>query len=278
MITFFPTRQIFIEIAGLLISWYGVLYLLGFASVWFLCPRLQKQRGLALTADEWLVIILAAMAGVLIGGRLGYVLLYEPSYYLNYPLEIVKLWHGGMASHGGFIGVGAALWLVSRRLRIDPWKLFDVVVVPAALALAGGRLGNFINGELYGTVTSVPWGVVMPGVAGLRHPVQLYAVLKNIIVAVVCLWYLYRIQPVRPGRVLALFLLLYSTLRLITGFFREPDGLAVSFANLTLAQGQLLTIPLLGLGLYLWSRHSGSSASFRHRRSLPPPEGGPMTN
>ncbi|MEX2054713.1 MAG: prolipoprotein diacylglyceryl transferase [Candidatus Andersenbacteria bacterium] len=252
-LTVFPTRTIALDLFGISIYWYGLLYLAAFVLGWWLLPRLQKYRDLRLTPDDALLIIVVAMAGVLLGGRLGYVAWYNPQYFLEHPGEIVRFWQGGMASHGGFIGVAVALYFTARHLNVSFWRLTDVVVVPIALGLALGRLGNFINQELYGTLTTLPWGIDIPGVAGKRHPTQLYAVIKNVLIAATCYHHLRRPNTkLRPGQTTAFFLLMYSTARFLLEYLRVPDAPLVAFGPLTLTQGQCLTLPLFGFGLWLY--------------------------
>ncbi len=225
MIEFLPTREVAVIIGSWPVRWYGILYVAAFWLAWWLSPRLQKYRALSLTRDQWTYLLAWAAAGVLIGGRLGYVLFYEPVFYWQHPLDTFWLGQGGMSSHGGFIGVGLALWWVSRRLSVNIWSLLDVAAVPAALGLALGRVGNFINQELY----TNHW----------------YPIGKDLLLAAVCLVLLKRTQ--RPGIVIAIFLILYSILRWITEYWREP--IDVWAGGLT--PGQILTIPLFLAGVFL---------------------------
>ena len=179
---------------------------------------------------------------------MGYVLLYEPMYFLLHPLDIFAVWKGGMSSHGGFIGVTLAMWWAASRQRVPIWKLADIVVVPIAIGLSFGRLGNFINYELYGTVTVLPWGIAIPGVDGLRHPTQIYSLIKDILIAGVCFYYLTRFKPVIQGRTFALFLMMYGALRFLTEFVRAQQ---YPFF-LGLSMGQIYTIPVFLAGLILW--------------------------
>jgi phosphatidylglycerol---prolipoprotein diacylglyceryl transferase len=249
MISFFPSREVFLELFGFSIHWYGIMYLLAFVLAWFLLPRLQRLRGLSLSGDEWSSILSWAIVGVIAGGRLGYVLFYEPAYFAARPLDVFAVWRGGMSSHGGFIGVILALLWALRDRKSEFWRIADVVVIPVALGLALGRVGNFINQELYGRITNVAWCVDVPGVEGCRHPSQLYAVAKDLFIAGACFWYLVRVSPVRPGRTAALFLMLYGVLRFIVEFFREPDHSLVG----GLTRGQLYSVPVLIAGVVLWA-------------------------
>jgi phosphatidylglycerol:prolipoprotein diacylglycerol transferase len=250
--SFFPTRQVALEILGFSIHWYGLLYLTAFLLTWFLLPRLEQYRGLRFSSEQRSELLSVGILGVLIGGRLGYVFLYDPIYFLQRPLEVFFVWNGGMASHGGFIGVILAVYLYCRKKNIDLWKLADIAVVPAAIGLALGRLGNFINLELYGAVTSLPWGISIPGVEGLRHPTQIYAVCKDLFIAGVCFLYLVKIKPAKPGRTFALFLILYSILRFLLEYIKHQNYPLVDLKILLLSWGQIYTIPLFIAGIILW--------------------------
>ncbi|UPA22182.1 prolipoprotein diacylglyceryl transferase [Candidatus Peribacteria bacterium] len=247
MISFFPSRTVALELFGFGIHWYGLLYFAAFVLAWFLVPHLQKYRQLTLSADNWSSLISAAVIGVIVGGRLGYVFFYAPSYYLENPLQIFAVWNGGMASHGGFIGVAIAMLFVLRKKTWDDiLRIADVIVIPVAIGLGLGRLGNFINQELYGTVTSLPWGMNFPGADGLRHPIQLYDFAAMMLLAAAL--FLSLRSSVKPGRTLALFLILYSIVRILIEFIRDQAGVPVYI----LTEGQWLTIPILVLGLMLF--------------------------
>jgi len=261
MVAFFPQREIFLHVAGIDLYWYGLMYVAAFAGAWVLVPRLARKRHLVLGAEQWHSVLLAGFAGVLIGGRVGYAVLYEPAYFWQQPLKIFAISEGGMAFHGGLLGAGIALWIMSRRYHLSALTILDIVVIPVAIGLSLGRVGNFINQELFGTITTLPWGINVPGVPGLRHPVQLYAALKDISVAALCSWYFFRSRQYITGRTVALFLIGYGTLRFLIGFFREIDGFSLAVGSLVLGEGQVLTIPLILLGLQLWfSRRNGTVA------------------
>lgn len=253
MIHFFPSRVVALELFGFPIHWYGLMYLAAFLAAFYLLPRLQKHRGLSLSRDEWATLLSWAVIGVLAGGRLGFVLFYEPAYFLKNPLEVVQVWHGGMSSHGGFLGVTLALLYTCRKLRIHPLALADTLAVPVAIGLAFGRMGNFINEELYGTVTAVPWAMEFSGAEGLRHPTQIYAIFKDLFIAAVCFWHLRR-RPAAQGKTMGLMLMLYGALRFIVEHFREQPYDVLALGSVVFTRGQLLTIPLFLAGLYLWMR------------------------
>ena len=273
MLTFFPARAVAVSLFGFGIHWYGILYIVAFLIAFILLPRLQEHRHLSLSRDDWSQVLTAGILGVLIGGRLGFVLFYHPVYFALHPLEIVAVWKGGMSSHGGLIGVGIAFFFAARKRHIPFLALLDIVVIPGAIGLALGRLGNFINLELAGTVTTLPWGMSMPELSGLRHPVQLYASAKDLFIASVCFWHLRSTRQWRPGGTFALFLVLYSVLRFLTEYVREPEFPPVSFGLFTLTRGQMYTLPLLIAGLvlwFLWKRERSGDASVKDQISRLP--------
>jgi len=229
-----------IHIFGWEIRWYGALYVVAFWLAWWWLPKLQKFRDLKLTEENWTRLLVWSAVGVLIGGRLGYAIFYELGFYLENPGQLFAIWNGGMSSHGGFIGAGIALWYAVKKMDVDIWRVFDVVVVPVAVGLALGRLGNFINQELY--VGSF----------------ALLAVAKNVFIAGVCYVGLQgKISFLKkPGQVTAAFLILYSVLRFLTEYVRVLEW-PMSFG---LTRGQLLTLPVLLIGLWLWQRLNKSKS------------------
>lgn len=247
----FPSRQVLLEIGSLSIHWYGVMYLVAFLLGYVLVQKIQHHRELPFSKDDWSELLTSIIVGVLLGGRLGYVLLYEPGYYLSNPIDILAVWKGGMSSHGGFVGVILALILWVRQSPVSVLKVGDIIVIPVAIGFALGRFGNFINLELYGTVTALPWGMAFPGVEGLRHPVQLYAVITNLLIAGVCYWHL-RTPESKPGRTGALFVTLYALQRLVLELLREPTHAPVEIVGASFTRGQLFSIPLLFFGVILW--------------------------
>ena len=261
MIAFFPSRQVVLELFGFPIHWYGVMYLLAFLLAFFLLPRLQKHRSVHILKDDWSNLLSWAVIGVLVGGRLGYVLFYAPELLLRDPLEIVKVWHGGMSSHGGFLGVVLSVGLYLRYRHIPLLPLADIAVAPVAIGLALGRFGNFINLELYGTVTDLPWAMAIPGIEGLRHPVQFYAIGKNLFIAGVCYWHLTHVRPAIPGRTMALFLMLYGILRFLVEYVRAQEYPLIDLGIVFLSRGQLLTIPIFAAGIVIWRLTQRQNAS-----------------
>src|SRR6185295_6349982 len=200
--------------------------------------------------------------GVIIGGRLGYVLFYKPLYYLQHPLEIIQVWAGGMSFHGGFLGVLLALWLFARNRHKRWLDVTDFVAPLVPLGLAAGRLGNFINGELVGRVTDVPWAMVFPQVDLLpRHPSQLYQLALEGVLLFLFLWW-YSSRPRPTGAVSGLFLVGYGVLRFIAEYAREPDSFLGLFADGLFSMGQLLSLPMIviGLAMMIWAYRRAGKA------------------
>lgn len=264
----FPTRQIFLEIGPLAIHWYGIMYLLAFLVAWWLLPIFARRKGYLLTQDDIGSLLFAGILGTIIGGRLGYVLFYAPEYFGDHPLEILAVWNGGMSSHGGMIGVIIAMLVTLRKLRdkITLWQLGDLLTVPIALGLAFGRFGNFINLELYGPVTNLPWGIAIPGEEGLRHPVQIYAMLKDIFIAAICYASFMRFK--KEGITLGLFFVLYGILRFTTEYLRVETSEGFDLAMIHLTRGQALTVPVILIGAWiLWVRRDARSPVLQRKSS-----------
>jgi phosphatidylglycerol:prolipoprotein diacylglycerol transferase len=231
------------------------MYLAGFAAGWWLGQRRIKAGRAPITRQQFDDLIFLAVLGVIIGGRLGYVLFYKPGYYAAHPLEIFAVWQGGMSFHGGLLGVMAAMWIAARRHGIHFLALMDFVAPLCPLGIAAGRIGNFINGELYGRVTDLPWGMVFRGAGDApRHPSQLYQAALEGLALFVLLWW-FSAKPRPRGQVSALFLIGYGTFRFIAEFGREPDAF-LGLLTFGLTMGQWLCIPMIlgGFGLFAWSR------------------------
>jgi len=246
-----------IHLGPLAVRWYGLMYLVGFGLAFWL-GRLRIARAMAgrvslVALDD---LLFFGVLGVVLGGRLGYVLFYKPAYYFSNPLEIFAVWHGGMAFHGGFLGVLLAIWWVARKHGLRWLELTDFLAPLSPLAFAAGRLGNFINGELYGRVTDVPWGMLFhsPGAGPLpRHPSQLYQFALEGVLLFVILW-VFSAKPRPMGAVSGAFLLGYGTFRFAVEYFREPDDF-LGLLSLNLSMGQWLSAPMVvaGLGLLIWA-------------------------
>ncbi|MDW8468260.1 MAG: prolipoprotein diacylglyceryl transferase [Burkholderiales bacterium] len=237
------------------VRWYGLLWLVGFGTAWWLGRR-RIAAGLApVSREQFDDLLFAAALGAIAGGRLGYAIFYRPGYYLAHPLEILYLWQGGMSFHGGFLGVLVAVAIVAHRRRLDWWRVMDFVAPLVPLGLAAGRLGNFINGELWGRPTDLPWGMVFPAAGPEpRHPSQLYQAAGEGLTLFALLWW-FSSRPRPRGQVSAVFLLGYGVLRFAAEFAREPDPfLGLLAFGLTI--GQWLSLPMIaaGVAIFLWSR------------------------
>jgi len=236
------------------IHWYGITYLVGFAAAWWLAIRHTKRReDLPFTTDDIADLLFYCALGVILGGRLGSVLFYNFDALLKDPLMILRIWQGGMSFHGGFIGVAVAVIIYSRKRGISIFEVGDFVAPLTAIGLGLGRIGNFINGELWGRVTDVPWGMVFPDErAGLlpRHPSQLYQFFLEGVVLFSILWIFSRKR--RPlMSVSGLFLLCYGLLRFFVEFFRQPDAHLNFVAFNWMTRGQQLCIPMIILGAFM---------------------------
>ena len=243
-----------IEIGPFKLRWYGLMYVLGFVSCYFLIGKQRRARNLGLVGAQLQDLIFALAIGLILGARLGYVLFYQFSnytYYLQHPLEIIAIWHGGMSFHGGLIGAVLAGLIFARRRKIPFWEGADTVVVTAPVALAFGRLGNFINGELYGRPSTVPWAMVFP-LAGPepRHPSQLYEAALEGVVLFIILWLL-KDRSFRPGTMVCLFLGGYGIFRFLVEFFRQPDPQIGLLWGL-LSMGQILCLTMIITAAVLW--------------------------
>ena len=248
------------SIGPLAVRWYGLMYLAGFAAAWWLGLRRIAAGRAPVTRAQFDDLIFVAVLGVILGGRLGYVLFYKPAYYAANPLEIFAIWQGGMSFHGGLLGVMLAMAFAAWRRGVDYLRLMDFVAPLCPLGIAAGRMGNFINGELWGRVTDAPWGMVFRGAGDApRHPSQLYQfALEGLLLFVILWWYSSKPRP--RGAVSAMFLMGYGALRFIAEFGRVPDAF-LGILALGMTMGQWLCVPMVlgGLWLFWWSRHSRPS-------------------
>ena len=244
-----------LSIGPLSVRWYGLMYLVAFVQfIWLGRYRILTRPGF-LTVEQLDDLLFYGMLGVILGGRLGQVLFYEPAYFLAHPLEIVAVWKGGMSFHGGFLGVLLAMTLWARKNRLAWLDVTDFIAPLVPLGLAAGRIGNFINGELWGRITdaSLPWAMIFPQAGDLepRHPSQLYHVGLEGLALFIILW-LYTRQTRARGAASGVFLIGYGAFRFFTEFFREPD-VGIFGQSYTISMGQWLSLPmiLIGLGLLI---------------------------
>ena len=252
MLVFPNINPIAFSVGPLNVHWYGLMYLLGFAAAWLLAHWRVKHYRLHWTSEQISDLIFYSALGVIIGGRLGYMLFYNTQQFVKAPWIFFKIWEGGMSFHGGLVGVLIALLFFARKIKKPFWEIADFFAPLVPLGLAAGRVGNFINGELWGRVTDVPWAMVFPHVDNQpRHPSQIYEFsLEGIILFIVVWWYAARPRP--AGCVSAVFLMGYAIARLIIECFREPDAQLGFMAFNWLTMGQLLSIPMLLAGFLLW--------------------------
>ena len=248
-----------LRVGPLAVHWYGLMYVLAFVQfVWLGRRHLERRRDLGLSPVLVDDLMFWGVLGVILGGRLGYVLFYKPLDFLADPASILAVWQGGMSFHGGFVGVLVAVALLARRRRLRWLEVTDFIAPLVPLGLALGRVGNFINGELWGRPTDVPWGMVFPLADAVpRHPSQLYqAGLEGAALFLLLWWFARRPRPL--GQVSALFLLGYGTARFTVEFFREPDA-HLGLLGLGLSMGQWLSVPMLAAGaaMWVWSRRRG---------------------
>lgn len=245
------------SLGPLSVRWYGLMYLVAFLLFVLLGRRHAARRPeLGWDAQQIDDMLFYGVLGVVIGGRLGEVLFYQPGYYFSHPLEIIAVWKGGMSFHGGFLGVLVAMWLYGRKTGRSFWQVTDFIAPLVPTGLAAGRIGNFINGELWGRPASadLPWSMVFPFVDQLpRHPSQIYQALGEGLLLFVILW-LYSASP-RPVRaVSAVFLIGYGMLRFAMEFFRTPDPGIFSNLGLQLSTAQWLCVPMVLVGVAILAR------------------------
>lgn len=233
------------------IHWYGLMYLTAFMAFLLLGKwRVRQSQTLGWSERHIDDLLFYGALGVVLGGRLGYVLFYQPSYFAAHPLEIFAVWQGGMSFHGGFLGVLIAMAVFSRQEKMGWLGLMDFIAPLVPPGLAAGRFGNFINGELWGRPTDLPWGMVFPEVdAQARHPSQLYEFGLEGIVLFLMLW-IYSSKPRPVGAVSGLFLIGYGSFRFLVEFTREPDSF-LGLLALNLSMGQWLSLPMVIVGIWM---------------------------
>lgn len=253
------------------VHWYGIMYLIAFASFWFLGERRRRIGRLPVGPAAFSDLAFYGMLGVVLGGRLGYVLFYGTAELIHDPWSIVRVWDGGMSFHGGLLGVFAAVWMWARRNGLHVFDVFDFIVPIVPIGLGVGRFGNFVGGELWGRHTDVAWGMIFPNAidhggrtleqlrtmaaagqldAEVRHPSQLYQMLLEGFVLFAVLWFVSRI-PRRRYLLTGLFALLYGVFRFAVEFVREPDRHLGYLAWDWLTMGQVLTVPLIVFGIVM---------------------------
>ncbi|MCH8067218.1 MAG: prolipoprotein diacylglyceryl transferase [Nanoarchaeota archaeon] len=238
---------VLLSIGPFQIRYYGLFFVLGFVIAYFLLVHLAKRRELSLNKDDIADFLLYIIIGVVLGARIFYVFAYNLPFYLDNPFQIIAIWNGGLSFHGGIIGAAIAGFYFTKKKKVDFYELADIVVIPVALGLALGRLGNFTNGELYGRITDVPWSFKFPDAEGFRHPSQIYASFKNLLIFFT-LWII-KDKKLPKGFMFWLFVVMYSALRFTVEFFREPDP-QLGFIIGWLTMGQILSIIMFAIGAF----------------------------
>ena len=233
-------------------KWYGLMYLIGFVAAYFLANHRRDRLGWS--KDQVSDMLFWGFMGVIIGGRLGYVFFYQFELFLSDPMYLLRIWEGGMSFHGGLIGVIASLWYSARKNNTPFLAVGDFVAPLVPIGLGAGRIGNFINAELWGRTSDVPWAVIFPGAGPQpRHPSQLYEFALEGVVLFLMLW-IYSAKPRPTGAVGGLFLLGYGSFRFIIEYFREPDQHIGLYGGI-ISQGQILSLPMIIAGalLMIWA-------------------------
>ncbi len=253
MITYPQINPNIFQVGPLKVRWYGVMYLLGFLAAYFLIPKQARSRQIGLTGEVLQDLIFWLAIGLIVGARLGYIVFYQYPFfhfYMKHPLEIVALWKGGMSFHGGLLGSIVAGYLFSKKRSLPFWGVADCVVVTAPIGLGLGRVGNFINGELFGRITNVPWAMIFPnGGPFPRHPSQIYEALGEGLLLFITLWTLQK-RDLPDGSLCAFFLIFYGVIRFFLEFFREPDP-QIGFIFGIFTMGQILCTTMIILGFIL---------------------------
>jgi len=233
------------------IRYYGLFFVLGFVIAYFLLNYLVKRKHIELTKDDVADFLLYLIVGTVLGARIIYVFVYNLPFYLQNPVQMIAIWNGGLSFHGGLIGAAIAGFYFCKKKNISFYTLADIAVIPLALGLALGRLGNFTNGELYGRITDVPWSMKFRDAEGFRHPSQLYESAKNLVIFFT-LWII-KDRPFPKGFMFWLFVIMYSVLRFTVEFFRQPDP-QLGFVIGVLTMGQILSIISLLIGIFFMYR------------------------
>jgi phosphatidylglycerol:prolipoprotein diacylglycerol transferase len=254
MLTYPTINPVAFHIGTWPVYWYGLMYLFGFLAGWALLTLRLRHSSRGFTEEQLSDVIFFSALGVILGGRIGYMLFYDLPTFISNPLTLFQTWKGGMSFHGGLLGVLIALYFYARKIKKPFLALTDLVAPIVPIGLGAGRIGNFINGELWGRVTNAPWGMIFPSADfNSRHPSQLYEFALEGVVLFIILW-VYSRKPKPLGAVSGLFAICYGAFRTFVEFFREPDE-QIGYIGNWLTEGQLLSLPLIivGMGLMIWA-------------------------
>tara|TARA_B100001093_G_scaffold176301_1_gene169071 strand:+ start:116 stop:919 length:804 start_codon:yes stop_codon:yes gene_type:complete len=249
-------NPIAIDIGIIKIRWYAISYICGILLSWFLILKIIRIESIKISYQSVSDLVSNCMIGIILGGRLGYVIFYNPEYYMNNILEIIKIWNGGMSFHGGFMGVVIAVIYTSKSHKVPIMLFSDLISIVSPIGIFFGRIANFINGELYGKITNHKFGMIFPKGGNLpRHPSQIYEAFFEGLLLFIILWLLMNMLNAfnKKGLMTASFIFLYGVFRFFVEFFREPD-LHIGYLYFNLSMGQLLSLPMIIIGLYLLNK------------------------
>ena len=257
----FPNiNPIAIDIGIIKIRWYALSYICGILLSWLLILKIIKTKNIKVSNKNISDLISNCMIGIIVGGRLGYVIFYNPEYYISNLLEILKIWNGGMSFHGGFLGVVIAVIYTSNTYKIPVMVFSDLISIVSPIGIFFGRIANFINGELYGKITNHKYGIIFPKGGSLpRHPSQLYEAFFEGLLLFIILWLLTKTSNIleKKGLITGCFIFLYGVFRFFVEILREPD-LHIGYLYFDLSMGQLLSLPMILIGLYLINKFYGN--------------------
>ena len=240
-----------IQIFSIEIRWYSLAYIFGILIGWLYCKKiLIKDKNISKLFDD---LISYLIIGIILGGRLGYVIFYNLEYFLSNPIEILMIWHGGMSFHGGLLGVLASTIIYAKKHNINKFIFLDLIAGSAPIGIFLGRIANFLNSELYGRETDILWSVIFAKIDNItRHPSQIYeALLEGVILFFILFFFIKKNYLLKPGLISSLFLIFYSLFRFLVEFFRVPDE-QVGFIYLNLTIGQIISLIFLSFGFYLF--------------------------
>lgn len=253
MIIFPSIDPVIISFSIFSVNYYSLSYVFGILLGWCLASKIIKIYDIGITSDDISNYITWVIIGMIIGGRLGYILFYDPMKYFANPIDILKTYEGGMSFHGAFIGLTISIYLFSLKYKIRFLSISDISVVVAPIGVMFGRIANFFNAELYGRYTDVPWGVLFPGDVLPRHPSQIYeAFFEGLLLFIIMLYCTFKLSLLeKSGVMTSIFLIFYSIFRISIECFRQPD-IQIGFIANILTLGQLLSLPMFIIGVYIF--------------------------